>query len=281
MQRFARVPMLGINIDARLDIANEPCIEAEDLGRLLEYGRPRDCRDLVRRLLDAKRLSRTARSCTAPQNSADNSTVVQTNRSADVFAVEVIEQHGVRAGTTEQLWLTERAALLVATASDTERAWQVRTALVDFFVAYRKQGVVEVRAMLEEMRALRADIGAQLALDGRVRTLEQLSLDFRGRRSAGGAGGKAPATPSEPPQKRSAEDELVHAWAEMLQQTGRQGLTASEALRAAPDLERFGKGAHALSMRLVKARGRIVGEHQLTSTKDRNGVAVWRIESAT
>jgi len=280
--------MLGIDVDARLDIADEPCIEAEDLGRLLEYGRPRDCRDLVRRIVDAGRLSRTARRSTAPQNSADNSTFRETNRPADVFAVEVIEQHGVRPGTTEQLWLTERAALLVATASDTERAWQVRTALVDFFIAYRNErrtggddARLDARAMLDEARAIRDDVARMLQLDGRVRTLEQLSLDFRGRRSAGGAGGKAPATPSEPPQKPSAEDELVQAWAELLQQTGRQGLTASEALRAAPDLERFGKGAHALSMRLVKARGRNVSEHRLASTMNRNGVAVWRIEPAT
>jgi hypothetical protein len=57
LRRFARVNLLGLDIDARTDLADEPVIEAEDLGKLLEYQRPRDCRDLVRRLIDRGRLS--------------------------------------------------------------------------------------------------------------------------------------------------------------------------------------------------------------------------------
>ena len=80
LQRFVRVPLLGIEVDFRLNIADEPLLEAEQLGVLLEYKRPRKCRELVQRLVDDGRLSRTAPHGGAPQNSPDNSMFRETDR---------------------------------------------------------------------------------------------------------------------------------------------------------------------------------------------------------
>jgi hypothetical protein len=181
LQRLARVSMLGIDVDARTDLADEPCLEAEDLGRLLEYERPRAARQLVRRLIENARLSARSPRCVATENSADNSMVVATDqRPADVFVVEQHGQVGTVVRTTEQLWLTERACLLVATASDTDRAWQVREALVDFFVHVRRERIgasgaalTQAQALVDEARAIREDVARQLELDKRVRQLEQ------------------------------------------------------------------------------------------------------------
>ncbi len=99
-----------------------------------------------------------------------------------MFVVTEREQVGTVVRDVDKLWLTERACLLVATASETERAWQVRTALVDFFLACRRERanptglsstvVHEALAARDEVRQLHADITAKLDLDARVRKLE-------------------------------------------------------------------------------------------------------------
>lgn len=127
------ITILDTPIDARLDLGDTPRIEAESLGILLEYDRPRKCRELVRRMLDEKRLSWLSPHGGATENSANNS-----GWSGDVFIEEHHGQVGAAIRDTEKLWLSERACLLVATASETERAWQVRTALVDFFMEHRQ-----------------------------------------------------------------------------------------------------------------------------------------------
>lgn len=195
LQRFCRIDLLGIEVEARLDLAEEPVIEAESLGTLLEYQRSRDCRDLVRRLLDRGRLSWRSRSSTATGNSAENSGLTaevlpsdqRPGAPVDVFVLTEREQVGTVVRDVDKLWLTERACLLVATASETDRAWQVRSALVDFFLAYRRANsgaasstVVhemralreELRTLVDEVRGLRADIVQQLDIDARVRKLE-------------------------------------------------------------------------------------------------------------
>lgn len=273
LQHICRAKILGIDIDTRLNIADEPLLEAEQLGQLLEYKRHRKCRELVQRLVDDGRLSCTAPRRGAPQNSADNSQSVGTDHPpADVYAVEVIEPHGVRFGTTEQLWLTERACLLVATASETERAWQVRTALVDFFLAYRRQGLRngtvenssmaglelirdEVRQLVDEARAIEQRVVHSMAIDTRLRALEARQ-------------------PRQPPQQPSPTDALravvLHVLAEHP-----NGLTTSELLDIARDDIDAARGRTTTAMPL----GREIGRMPEIERRWRHGhVSVWALK---
>jgi DNA-binding HxlR family transcriptional regulator len=197
LQRFARVSLLGIEVEARIDLADEPVIEAGDLGRLLEYKESYKCRELVRRLVKDGRLSGRYSHGGSTEKSADNSGLshtalvsVATRGTSDVFVVTEREQVGTVVRDVDKLWLTERACLLVATASETERAWQVRTALVDFFMEHRRERtnptalsstVVhevlaardEMRKLADEVRAVEARVVQTMALDERLRNLEQ------------------------------------------------------------------------------------------------------------
>jgi hypothetical protein len=282
MQRFARVSMLGIDVEARTDLADEPCVEAEDLGRLLEYKDYHMCRRLVRRLLDDGRLSRTAFHSGSPQNSADNSGLsVATQRPTDVFVVHVDGQLGVRPGTIEQLWLTERACLLVATASDTDRAWQVREALVDFFVQARKQRaggdhrvLDEARAMVDEARAIRADVARQLDLDKRVRQLEAR------RGEAVEVQLPLPLSQMRNPGLRIPAAELVDELARALAASGRPSLKTKDALLVRPELARFGATPHKLGIALRYIRGVTVDGRFAVGQPDRKGIMLWSIAAS-
>lgn len=193
LQRFCRIELLGVEVEARLDLADEPVIEAGSLGQLLEYKDSWRCRQLVRRLLDDGRLSGRSSHGESTDNSAENSGFSENKtglryqtranfdafKTEDVFVETVHEQVGAVVRDVEKLWLTERACLLVATASETERAWQVRTALVDFFLAFRRDQAVsgastnEVCALRQEVADLRTEMVRHFGIDARLRKLEQ------------------------------------------------------------------------------------------------------------
>lgn len=272
LQHITRVSMLGMDLDARTDLADEPCIEAETLGVLLEYKRPRVCRELVRRLVDDGRLSCTAPHGTAPQNSADNSGLSSAeHRAVDVYPVEVIEPHGVRLGTTEQLWLTERACLLVATASETDRAWQVRTALVDFFLACRRERTNASTPSVHVPEPFRTLVVMVAGIDARLHDLEVRSgmmgvplLDdvIEDKRK-----------PITPPVRdvKVLIDDLEAALAAAKAET----ISAREALWVYPQIARFGRNAAALSNVFRLFKGVDIDGRTIVCAKEGSSVRWW------
>lgn len=151
--------LLGTPLEARLLPGDEPRIEAETLGQLLGYDRPRKARELVKRMLAEGRMN--------------------ANDVCPTVGQSLLPTIG---RPPEQLWLSERAMLLVAAASETERAWQVRTALVDFFLTFRRGGGPHARdegAVLAEVRALRAEVGElRQRRSPRTKASMQTELDF-------------------------------------------------------------------------------------------------------
>lgn len=268
LQNFTRVSLLGLDIDMHTNIADEPVIEAKDLGRLLEYKDSRKCRDLVRNLVSAGKIVPYGGSFGTPQNSAEIDVSVRPNHDRPkVYAVNTIETHGVRPGTTEQLWMPVETCVLVATASETAKAWEVSVALVRFFFTYNDRSnprglssavAREVLAARDEMRALRADIVQQLDIDARVRKLEA----------------RRERTP--PPLRASPRDsEVLAAMEKAFELSGKERLRSKEAFAMNPELARFAASPTKLSYALRSLRGVVVDGKRLMCEKDRDDVALW------
>lgn len=105
---------------------SEPLVRDEDYARWLGFSRPRDIRALIKTMISAKKLNDVAVRGLAPQTT------------------------GGRPG--REFWLTRTQALLVATQSDTPRAWAMTETIVRVFDAVTRRPEAQellTRAMLE------------------------------------------------------------------------------------------------------------------------------------
>lgn len=88
-----------------------PRIRDVDLAERLGYGRPADIRELVRRLIASKKLN-------------------------EIALIRTVRKSGGR--PAEEFWLTEEQALFVAARSETPRAVLILKAIIDVFMAARR-----------------------------------------------------------------------------------------------------------------------------------------------
>lgn len=93
------------------DIDGEPMIEDLELAARLEYAQPRDVRKLIKRMIDAGAIK------------------------ANDYRATVARVNG---GEASIYHLTEAAALLVTTRSETQKAAEITRQVIDVFIEYRK-----------------------------------------------------------------------------------------------------------------------------------------------
>lgn len=114
-----------------------------DLGRLLGFDRPRDIRKIIKRMIRDGKLS-DIRVC---------ATVARTTMPGG----------GVREVPVREFWLTREQALLVATQSDTPRAWELTETMVTIFDAVLEFCASKSVSGAEFLEALRAETERQRA----------------------------------------------------------------------------------------------------------------------
>jgi hypothetical protein len=129
-----------------------PRIRDVDLAERLGYERPRDIRKLIRRLRAEEKL-----------NDFDlRATVARRQEPGMVAPVEV-----------EEFWLTEEAALLVTSQSDTAKAWEMtRTVIRIFRLAVRGELPGRLGAESSQLEDRIGKLEAQLAMEKRFQALE-------------------------------------------------------------------------------------------------------------
>lgn len=93
------------------DIDGEPMIEDMELAVRLEYSQPRDIRKIIKRMIDAGNIKPTDYRATVAR---------------------------VNGGDANIYHLTEAAALLVTTRSETQKAAEITRQVIDVFIEYRK-----------------------------------------------------------------------------------------------------------------------------------------------
>ncbi|MDQ0317763.1 hypothetical protein [Amorphus orientalis] len=112
---------IRIPVSAVAEVEGEPRIRDLDLADRLQWSRPREIRTLIARNLAELELHGGI-CCTTQQNT------------------------GRRGRPGKSYYLNEGQALVIAALSRTDRAAQIRKAIVDVFIAYRRGQLVEVKA---------------------------------------------------------------------------------------------------------------------------------------
>jgi hypothetical protein len=130
----------GALLPFRLD-GSKPLVRDEDYAQWLGFSRPRDIRHLIKSMISSKKLNDVAVRGVGPQTSGGR--------------------------PTREFWLTETQALLVATQSNTKRAWSMTETIVRVFeTVTRKDSVVLTREQAER---------EFLTADSRARELGKLA----------------------------------------------------------------------------------------------------------
>jgi len=136
----------GALLPFRLD-GSKPLVRDEDYARWLGFERPRKVRELVRRMIQSGKLRDVHVRPGVGRTSMPNG--------------------GTREVAVSEFWLTETQALLVATQSDTKRAWAMTEHIVAVFeTVTRKDSVVLTREQAER---------EFLTADSRARELGKLA----------------------------------------------------------------------------------------------------------
>lgn len=133
---------------------DEPRVRDTDLAERLGYSQARDIRKTIGRMIESGELSGVHERAIVARTSMPNG--------------------GERSVNITEYWLTEREALLLCARSEATRAIEVRAALVDVFIAYRRGQLVPV--IPSELGAAITSLSAQIAslasIHDRVAALE-------------------------------------------------------------------------------------------------------------
>lgn len=118
----------------------KPRVRDLDLGKLLGFDRPRAIRSLIKRMIRAGKLK-------------------------DIHQCHTVERREgqVAPQAVTEFWLTREQALLVATQSDTPRAWELTETMVQVFDAVLEFCSTRVVTGAEFIEALRAETERQRA----------------------------------------------------------------------------------------------------------------------
>lgn len=106
------------------DVGGEPRIQDIELAKRLGYRRPRDIRQLIKRLLADGKLKDSGARCTVP-----------------------LPQTGA---VHDEYWLDERSALKVIAKSETDLADDILTDVIEVFVRVRRHGNLRHHPLLAE-----------------------------------------------------------------------------------------------------------------------------------